>query len=66
MAWLCGAMQLCGQGCLYSTGVKLEGKVSYLGYLLAMEAHGCQGIVQVCVVNPVVRWQLHGLLSPLL
>ena len=39
--------------------------VSDLGYLLAMEAHGRQGIMEIRVMDPVVLWQLHGLLGPL-
>ena len=37
-----------------------------LGYLLAVEAHGRQGIVQISVVDSVLLRQLHRLLSPLL
>ena len=28
----------------------------HLGYLLAMEAHGRQSIMQVCEADPVVLW----------
>ena len=60
-------LHLHGWGFMSVTSVKtMREAVIDLRDLLAMEAHGRQGIVEVRVVDSVILWQLHGLLGPLL